>query len=211
MDKLSKTTSNKEICFSSKLKFNSVFVKLVLCSIFWFACANEDEKKSYEAEEQKTISKEEIKNEKIEKFANENNIIYRWDTMNLDYTLLYDPVMKSDLQIIDSPIVFNISRNNNSYNVRLICGFVRQFYFDVKTDNLELVNHLLKTSKGFSINSDDLFIVKIYELQKFPYILNIPDENEEKVELSTKNDYTDYLGVLGDFYGKGELIRIEKL
>lgn len=168
----------------------NIILLTVLISLL-FGCTSQEEKKRQEEEkyfQQQVDEKIRI----IDNLTTKFNIHYKWDTLNYDFSLDYNPVIKTKYQLIDDIEVINIYSKDSSEYISIKSGIDRAFYFDFP---------ITKEQETKFLNESDLIL-----------IVSISDLNKIQFEFTGEVEASDYakvnLDLSNDFIGRGNIIKI---
>lgn len=142
-----------------------------------------------------------LSNQAIE-ISKVENIKYRWNTLDFEFTSDYDKVIHTNRQIIDKPYIYDFYTKANKKVLKLKVTGEKSFVFDLEIPNgvsMDIISHNL--GDDYILNC--ILIVSIEKIHKIPFIINSYYEEEDGeiypyIEL--EENY--------NFKGSGKLIKI---
>jgi len=135
-------------------------------------------------------------------------IKHSWDDLDYKFTYQYQSFLDNDKQIISHPLLEDIYKKDNVFYLKVRCGFVKTFYFNLEVENSDLLKKVLDDfNKEQDYLMNGVLVVKINKLQKIPLIAKPYCEVfEGELEYSLIE-----LEANESFFGEGKLINIKSL
>ena len=168
-----------------------VFFVLVLL----FSC-NQEEKEREKEQENKATKVEELKLKYGVKYS-------MTELFKFDYSYQFNPVIKSEKQLLDHYNIYDIYTSSNQTYVRL--GYYK-FYFDLLIEDESILKALLNIKDGNGYYEEkDFLIIKLDEIKKMDFVVDVYDDSYEG-----ETGYIVELIENEKFIGKGKILELIK-
>jgi hypothetical protein len=183
---------------------NLDYLTIIVVSTLLLGCNSPSKSNSIEKQE---LYLEQENDKKLQErlLTEKYNIKYDWDTLAYNYSIQYDHIIDGDYQLISNLGISDIFKNDETYNLRIQCGYL-PYYFIVRTDNFTQISPLLNKLNTDKYYDDFLMVVEIKEIKKGLFELNAISEVSEYEDAS----YIE-LDPSISFFGTGNLIEIKLL
>ncbi|MCB9319591.1 MAG: hypothetical protein H6570_09935 [Lewinellaceae bacterium] len=180
---------------------NKIIFKVIIATLLLVSCgsSNENDKKSLE--EENRINARKLRLLKFEKITQDYKIAYDWDTLNLDFTIEHDTILKSKHQLIKNIDILDVQKNDTLYSVIIQCDSYPIYIFTLTTTDHNIIEIIINNKD--IINYKFAMIVSIKKIKKglFQISSEINDDGFAHPELEP-SDY---------YFGEGELINLIKV
>ncbi|MEZ4908982.1 MAG: hypothetical protein R2771_15390 [Saprospiraceae bacterium] len=181
----------------------------IFLSFFLIGCYNNEKTEREIQEEYRTrienVNKE-FEEKQIQKIVDEYQIKYCWDTMNYEFSIEYDTIINSGIQLIEDMTLIDVFRIDSIVYLKTECHASPNIYFNLATSNPTIWKEIINKKDKNSLSYKYIFIVKIHEIKKVLFEYDVYEGDfDEYIECSASLEDSE------NFVGYGELIGVQKI
>jgi hypothetical protein len=136
---------------------------IILITLFYFLCGCTNDSKNSDVKRQfDGLAKSQL----IDSLARINNITYLWDTLHYAYSISYEEVISSDMQIISDPIIQDVYIEDSLTYIRIEFGILPSFIFDLKVENKSELLKYVRTHRSIMYTQPVILLVDVESVNK---------------------------------------------
>lgn len=173
-------------------------IELTFGLLLVIGCSSHSKRESVLEEHRQRNSR---KNDITKILAEEQGIEYDWDTLEFDFSIQAEKVIQSEKQLISYPLIKDILKSGNQYEVVVESISYPTYYFTLTTKDEMLIDQLLEKATDDIFFSDWVFVAKIDSLKKLSFETDVSIESLETATLDVMSSEA--------FFGKGRLIDVK--
>lgn len=132
------------------------------------------------------MQKEKIVSALVSEYA----ISYSWDTLSFNYSVEYQPIMKTKYQLIEDFEVSDLYFQDSTEYLSIHTGFFPTFYFDFPVTRIQ-------AEKFINMDNDLILVVSISSIKKIKFDVKGENIDNESITVNLEGSF--------DFTGKGIL------